>query len=118
MDSLSFGQVILSIVAFLWIFWVLYVFTMGVYRAYLSKRLTGINFYLALPVVSIATLVDVIANFTIAIIVFADMPFELLVTQRLIRYQSEYHPNDFRKKLAIYICDNMLDIFDPRGNHC
>lgn len=108
----------LYVIIFLWAFWALYVFSMGVYRAYLSKRLVGINYYLALPIFILGFLVDVIANFSLAVIVFVDVPHELLVTQRLIRYRKDTYPNNFRKKLATFICDNLLDIFDPRGDHC
>lgn len=119
MGSMTFDLFsLLEVVIFLWVFWALYVFSMGIYRAYLSERLTGLNYYLALPIFIVALLVDAIANFTIAVIVFADVPHEFLVTSRLQRYRIESYPNDFRKKLATYICDNLLDIFDPRGNHC
>ncbi len=107
---------VVKLVGFLWMFWALYVFAMGIYRAQLAGRLKGVNFVLALPIVIVALAVDVITNLVIAPIVFLDVPRELLVTSRLIRYMAG--PAGWRRTVAMYICDNMLDVFDPNGNHC
>lgn len=127
------------LVGFLWGFWVLYVFTMAVYRARLSGRLGKINTVLALPFVLLAVVVDFVTNLTIAWVVFWDRPRidwsnvepwlfsstarwitqvirELFVTTRLKRYMDG--PDSWRRKLAVWICDSLLDPFDPTGDHC
>jgi hypothetical protein len=38
------------------------------------------------------------------------------VTDRLQRYVSQRY--GWRYRWAKYFCDNTLDIFDPRGDHC
>jgi hypothetical protein len=48
------------ILAALWAFWLLYVFTMGLYRAFLLGRLRGLSLVLCAPVVAVAALVDLL----------------------------------------------------------
>ncbi len=109
---------ILAIVLYLYAFWALYVFSMGVYRAHLAKRLVGLNRILALPIVAVAYAVDVVANFTIALVLFVEVPQELLVTTRLQRYMAGGPELGFQYKIAKWLCDEILDPFDPTGNHC
>jgi hypothetical protein len=103
-------------IGFMWGFWVLYVFTMAIYRAKLSKRLGKVSMVLALPFVLLAVIVDFVANMTVATVVFLDVPRDLLVTARLQRYIRLGY--SWRCRLAHAICHNLLDIFDPTGNHC
>jgi hypothetical protein len=126
------------IVGYLWIFYALYVFTMSVYRAKLSGRLCGFSLLLLYPVVLVAALADVLCQLTIATVVFLELPYtrwqrttvtvwhwsfdviylyvEPLVTTRLKRL----HESDegWRTALAAYVCQNLLDPFDPYGDHC
>ena len=99
-----------------WAFWALYVFTMGLYRAKLDGRLSGLNLVFGYPVVILAALVDVFFNLIVAPFVFLDIPREWLVTMRLKRYMAG--PASWRRTIAEYICDRVLDIFDPTGDHC
>ena len=101
---------------FTWLFWALYVFTMGIYRLKLSNQLRGVNYFFALPIVALAVITDVVANLTLAVIVFADIPREWLVTERLQRYL--HTDSGWRSDLALRICTGILDMFDPRGKHC
>jgi hypothetical protein len=53
---------------------------------------------------------------TIASLVFLELPREWLVTDRLQRHMHK--SIGWRFWLAKYICDHLLDVFDPSGNHC
>lgn len=106
----------LYVLAFLWAFWAIYVLVMGIYRAHLAKRLTPVTLALSLPFVALGYVMDVLANVTIASVVFIETPREMLVTDRLKRHIEQ--GNGWRQSLASYICDNLLDVFDPSGNHC
>ena len=64
----------LYLLAFLWCFWALYVMVMGVYRAHLSGRLSRAGYMLGMPWVILGYLVDVLAQFTVATLFFADLP--------------------------------------------
>lgn len=105
------------LLAFLYIFWLLYVAVMAIYRAHLMNKLHGLIKYMSIPVVALGALVDAFANIFIATVIFWERPYEWLVTTRLTRYQT-YKEDHWRKKLAQYVCDKMLDPFDPYDNHC
>lgn len=129
---------ILYTLAYLWIFWAAYVLVMGFYRAYLNKRLNQVTLLLSIPFVAIGIIMDIVAQFTIATIVFCQVPCittkkktfivfnksfsvviltgDFLVTARLQRYVS--FSTGWRFTIANWICNNLLDIFDPTGEHC
>lgn len=104
------------VLAVMWVFWALYVLIMGVYRAQLSGRLGTVALILGLPVVIVGILLDILVNIFIATFLFLDLPRELMMTNRMIRYRKT--DCGWRSKLSAWICDNLLDIFDPSGNHC
>lgn len=106
------------IVAYMYIFYVFYILAMGVYRAFLTGRLSTVAKVLLFPIVALAILIDVACQYTIATIVFKDLPVakEYMVTERLSRYVKD--GEGWRFKIASFICENMLDIFDPSGDHC
>jgi len=109
---------IVSILLYLILFFYLYILVMGVYRAYLSKKLNTFLFYICLPPVILGIIFDVLANIFIATFVFRRVPREWLVTTRLIKIQNNPLENIYNRAIAKYICNNMLDIFDPNGDHC
>ncbi len=99
-----------------WALWALYVLVMGVYRAKLSGRLGPAATILAAPWVLLGFALDVLVNLTAASLLFAEPPREWKVTQRLQRHQLA--GDGWRADLARWICDHLLDVFDPTGNHC
>lgn len=101
---------------YLWAFWAIYVMVMGLYRAHLAGRLTGLNRWLAAPFVLLGLGIDALANASIAWLVFLDPPREWLVTTRLVRYKAT--DTGWRARLAGAICEGLLDVFDPTGDHC
>lgn len=109
-------------ILYLYAFYAAYIIVMGVWRARLAGRLTWRNnpvtFALCLPFVVIGLALDVVAQYTIATLIFADLPRrgEHLVTDRLQRYVAQRY--GWRYRWARYVCDNLLDVFDPRGEHC
>lgn len=109
-------DLILYTVAYLYAFWLAYVLVMGLYRAHLAKRLTGLSRIMALPVVLLGIVMDVVANWVIAPVIFLDPPREALVTSRLVRYKAT--DAGWRGALADLICSHLLDVFDPSGDHC
>lgn len=115
MDALIFcGWVLL----YLLVFWYLYVLVMGFYRASLDGRLTGVVKWLAYPAVIVGILFDLVANWTIATVMFAELPHGPLelVTGRLTRYIDG--EAGWRQVRAVWVCHTLLDLFDPRGVHC
>ena len=112
--------ILLGSLAFLLLFFYLYILVMGIYRAYLNKKFAGrpFVFSLCIPAILLGLIVDFTANITYATIVFLELPRECLVTTRLSRIM--YDPNESveRIQLATFICHSMLDIFDPSEDHC
>ena len=102
--------------AALWAFWLLYVFTMGLYRAFLLGRLKGLSLVMCSPVVAVAAVLDFAMQMTVFTVVFAEMPRDWLVTHRLRRYLRTDH--GWRTRWAVYLCHHLLDPFDPTGAHC
>lgn len=111
-------QEAVAIVAALWAFWLLYVFTMGLYRAFLLRRLKGLSLVMCSPVVAVAFAVDVLMQVTVFTVAFAELPRDLLVTWRLRRYMRDLPPSHWRRRWADYLCRHLLDPFDPTGAHC
>ena len=102
--------------AALWAFWAVYVLVMGLYRAHLQGRLSWLVYIMGAPFLLLGLVVDVTMNATVAVVVFCDTPREWLVTTRLIRYVKSGH--GWRFMIANWVCNNLLDVFDPSGNHC
>lgn len=115
MSTMPFAVVLL---AALWAFWLLYVFTMGLYRAFLTGRLKGLSLLLCAPVVTVAAIFDVLMQITVFTVVFAELPRDWLVTYRLRRYLRELPADHWRRRWADYLCHHLLDPFDPTGAHC
>lgn len=107
----------LAAILYLWAFWYAYVLVMGLYRAHLAKRLNKFTYMLSLPALVVGYAMDVLAQFTVAALIFLDPPRrgEWLVTDRLKRYSAG---SGWRKAKADWICTHLLDPFDPTDNHC
>lgn len=103
-------------VLFLWALWYFYILVMGLYRAHLTNRLSVVQLILAAPALIVGYLMDVVANLTVACLLFKDIPREWLLTNRLKRYKKD--DDGWRRDWAEWICTNLLDPFDPTGDHC
>ena len=104
---------------YLWVLWNLYVLVMGFYRAHRNGTLHGVTRWLAYPTVGVGYAMDWLANMVIASAYFRERPLKLgeVVTTRLVRYMRG--PDGWRKTHAKWICDHLLDPFDPSpGGHC
>ena len=102
--------------AYLWLFWGLYVLVMGLYRAKLDGRLSKPLIIMGAPFLVVAYVMDVLANLTIATVLFQELPQELTVTARLKRHLKKH--TDWRFGVAHALCESLLDPLDPTGRHC
>lgn len=107
---------VVAALLFLWAFWYCYILVMGLYRAHLAGRLNRFTYALALPALLVGYAMDVLANLTIASVVFLEPPREWLVTNRLKRHIER--GTGWRAAKANWICTHLLDFFDPSGDHC
>jgi len=129
----------IELVVFLWAFHQLYIYSMAVYRAFLLRRLKWLALISTAPLMLLMFLVDLVAQFTVATVAFAERPRglrfarktfvvrgremalpvpvgEWLVTHRLRRYMRD--GNGWRYRVASALCRYLLDQFDPTGAHC
>lgn len=103
------------VLAFLFVFWAVYVLVMGLYRAHLAGRLRWPSYVMGSLWLLIGVVMDVVANVVVASVVFREWPREWLVTTRLVRWKAS---PTWRGTIANWVCDNLLDVFDPSGTHC
>jgi hypothetical protein len=98
----------------LYVFFILYVASMGMIRAHKEHKLNTMLWILCVPFVALSLVVDVLNNIFVFTFLFAELPKELTVTERLKRHVKEH---TLRGKLARLIGDNLLNAFDPTGDH-
>jgi len=96
--------------------WALYIMAMGL-QPHLKTmhpiaKVHGYTLFL------VAVVFDVVVNWTVASALFLDRPQELMLTRRLKRYHGPAYAGSWRAYLAEWICEHLLDQFDPRGKHC
>jgi hypothetical protein len=118
-DFLHVLKVTALSILFLYAFWGLFVLSMGLYKAYLNKQLSPITKAMAIPYVALMAAIDFIANYTIFVVLFMEFPAfkDYMVTYRLRTILIKNEP-DYRLKIAKFLCEKLLNPFDPRGNHC
>jgi hypothetical protein len=126
-------------IVYLYAFLLAFIATMGIYRVHLAGRLQGPLLWALFPFVALAVIMDLFAQFTLASLIFMQMPYiefnstskkwlgrtwtipsltgDWLVTSRLQRYMTTAD-NNWRYSIAFWICESVLDFFDPRGEHC
>ena len=107
-------MIALYILIDLWIFFILYVASMGMIRAHHEGKLNWLLWILCLPFVVLSWVIDVIHNLTLFSVIFLELPKELTVTDRL---KSHYKEHTFRGKLSRWIGNTLLNPFDHTGNH-
>lgn len=70
------------------------------------------------PWLWLGLVLDAALSVFVGTLVFLDPPRELLLTARLKRYINTSPVGSWRERLASWICTNLLDPFDKRGDHC
>lgn len=110
-------MVILYSILSLYVLWIFYLAVMSLYRAKKENKLTRTALILGYPILIVGALLDFIINITFFSILLVEIPKEFLVTQRLTRHIES--KSGYRFKLSKWICNNLLDLFDPNHEgHC
>lgn len=111
-----------AVLALLYLLWVLFLAVMPLYSAYLRSKVDPrvqihpFTKVLGSPLVALMLFVDWFTNMTVMTVIMLELPQEKLVTQRLTRWSMDQ--DAYQGKIARFICDTMLNLFDPRGIHC
>jgi hypothetical protein len=104
------------IVIVLYVLWLFYLAVMNLYRAKKANQISAVALWLGYPILVMGALLDLLVNMLLMTLIFAEWPRELLVTKRLERHVKTNQ--GWRSKLAYWICHNLLNAFDPSGDHC
>jgi hypothetical protein len=71
---------------------------------------------IASPMLLLMLLCDFAMQMTLAVVIFLDLPRELLVTGRLKRYRAQ--GSGWRWHAATIVCERGLNPFAPTKKHC
>jgi hypothetical protein len=95
-----------------------YVLTMRIKRwlEHTTKGETRLIEILCAPIVITAVILDAFYNISWATLFFVDFPHEWMLTARLKRYIAG--PDNWRRKVALWVCHYLLNPYDPSGHHC
>lgn len=104
------------VVALVYLTWVHYLAIMRAQEVRDSGKLKKVTEKVAIVMLGIGYLLDFTLNVTLGTLLFLEFPKEALLSPRVARHKLE--GKGYRKKLAGWICDNLLDPFDPSGCHC
>ncbi len=69
------------------------------------------------PIALVGVIFDFLLNVVIMTVLFFDLPREFLFTKRLERYRTT-QVGTRREKAACFICEKLLNAFDPKNKHC
>lgn len=98
---------------------VLWIFFLAVMRIIPVKdQMVPIVKYHAYAIAFIAFVLDVVFNIVVGTVLFLQLLkiSEPTFSQRLEQYNK--HDTGWRHNIAKWICTNVLDLFDPSGDHC
>lgn len=96
--------------------WVFYLAVMSLWRAKREGVLGPVALVPGYLTLAIGAVLDVAVNTTLGSLLFLEPPREFLLTKRLQRHIK--HGDGWRKRLAHWLCRNLLNPFDPTGDHC
>jgi hypothetical protein len=100
-----------------WFFYIGFAVSVSVYRLWQKGTLNILNKILFAPVLIIFLIADVIINFTLLLVIFGKPPTKTYtITDRLAVYHTT--ESGFKKTIASFICEKVLNPIDPTGNHC
>lgn len=106
---------ILLIVLAVYALWVFFLACMALERARDEGRLSKWGLGFGLVVLWVGYGLDVVINLTVCTVVFVELPREWTVSSRVSRLEAG---TGYRKVVAVWVCQNLLNPFDPSGKHC
>jgi len=96
--------------------WVIFVAIMGLSKAKIAGTLKKPALVLGYPLLFVGLVLDALLNWLIFSVIVLDFPTQLLTTSHLNDCIAGKSP--WRKAVALWICQNLLDSFDPHAPHC
>lgn len=111
------GSVLLPVAivyAVLLITWLMYIQVMGALRVWINLH-WFVKFNL-IPIAPVFLLLDVAVNLVIGSLLFLEPPRWWTLSERLHYHAINNH--GWRTSIAVWLCVNMLNPFDPDFHHC
>ena len=106
---------ILYALAAVYALWCHYVTVMALKRAKDAGTLSTAALVLGAPIAVTGIVLDALINIVVCTVILMEFPREWMVTSRLSRHKRA---GGWRGVIAAWICENLLDAFDPDGCHC
>jgi len=107
--------------AALWLLWFVYSGVMNLHRVKKAGTMTREQMILGLPFLWFGLVLDVALNWVALTVIGLEFPCEALMTARLSRWKyltgSGWHTR-WRRAVATWFCERLLDSLDPSGCHC
>ena len=101
-----------------YLLWVFYLAVMNLKRCRDNGTLTTVAKALAIPILLVGYVVEVLVQASIGTLLFLDPPREATLSGRLSRYWNDnIDDQNWRKRLAGWMKEHLLDPFDPDGKH-
>lgn len=113
-DIMLWGGIALGSYLFMVVTWVMYLAIMKLYKH--KDNLYPIAKAHGYVLLAIGLIMDTILNVVIATILLLQLPREFLLTTRLKR--NIYQGRGWRRTVSLWVCEHLLDQFDPNGKHC
>ena len=109
-------MIVLLSIASLYLLWVMYLAVMSLARARDAGTLSKTALILGWPLFAVGVIFNVAVNWIVLSVAFLELPRETMFTSRVTRHCLG--GNGWRKRIACWICHDLLDAFDPSGRHC
>lgn len=88
-------------------------------RRHSIREKLGVFMYVIVGIVLGGLVLDVVFNWTFAILIFRDITPDTTLSKRLQRYrESPKYKGTWRMRWADWICEHLLNPYDPKGHHC
>ena len=96
--------------------WIVFVAVMGLSKAKIAGTLKLPAKVLGYPLLFVGLVMDALVNWFVFSLIVLDFPKELLTTSHLNSIIAR--GSGWRRSIALWICKNLLDSFDPHAPHC
>jgi hypothetical protein len=79
----------------------------------------GLGYWLLVASIVPGIMFDVVYNWTFGVVVFLDVTRDFTLSSRLKRYRDSLeYKGTWRMRWADWICEHLLNPYDPKGRHC
>lgn len=100
-----------------YVLWVLYLAVMNLLRVHNDGKLSKFNYYMSMPLLAVALVIDIAFNFIFGTIGFLQWPSRKHLTLSARMDDLILNGSGWRKRNAIWFVRVLLEPFDTSGMH-